>query len=289
MPFIIKYFFSFIFLCGIFSSSLAAFPKGDSLYVKGHYFEASVEYERQLFESTDNSAVYALRYKKALCYKKLRNFDRSVDELQSIFFANVTDSLFQRVFYELSLCYYLNGEPFKALGKIEEYFHRSTDSTTFQVFMPLKIRCLNETQQWDRAKENFDQYVKMQNFAPDKETEILEIVNALYSKPNLPRLRSAEKAENWSRFVPGAGQIYAGKTGEGVLNLLINSSIIAFAGHQFIHKYYITGYLAGLGFFNKTYHGGMKRAATLASQKNKELLIHFNSQVNSVILDNFDL
>lgn len=289
MPFIIKYFFSFIFLCGIFSNSIAAIPKGDSLYVKGRYFEASIEYERQLFESTDNSIVYSLRYKKALCYRKLLNFERSIDELQSIFFTNTTDSLFHRVFYELSLCYYLKGEPFKALGKIDEYFHRSTDSTTFQVFMPLKIRCLNETRQWTRAKESFDQYVKMQNFTPDKETEILEIVNTLYSKPNLPRLKSAGKAENWSRFIPGAGQIYAGKTGEGVLNFIINASIIAFAGHQFFHKYYVTGYLAGLGFFNKTYHGGMKRTAFLASEKNKELLIHFNSEVNSVILNNFDL
>jgi hypothetical protein len=47
--------------------------------------------------------------------------------------------------------------------------------------------------------------------------------------------------------------------------------------------------LAGLGFFNKTYHGGIKRAGVLASEKNKELITNFNQKVNGVILSDFEL
>ena len=83
--------------------------------------------------------------------------------------------------------------------------------------------------------------------------------------------------------------MYAGKDGEGIVNFLINASILTYAGFEIYNGFYITGYLAGLGFFNKTYHGGIKRAGVLATQKNKELMVDFNSRITSLILSNFEL
>jgi hypothetical protein len=258
--------------------------KADSLYLAAQYFEASIEYERLIFHAKDAQELNYSKYCKALCFKQMKDFARSVEELQTIYFTDANDSLFQRVCYEQSLCHYLNGEPAKALWKIDEYFRRSNDSTTFEVFLPIRLFSLNDTQRWDDAKSCFIQYIKMQDLSPEKQLKLIEKVDSLYAKKNRPKMRSAEKAENWSRFIPGAGQIYAGETGEGIINLLINSSILVFAGHQVLNRYYITGYLAGLGLFNKTYHGGMKRAATLASQKNEALLSDFNSKIRSMIV-----
>ncbi len=289
MPRTIKFFFSFIFLCGIFLSSKASGLKGDSLYASGQYFEASIEYERMIFKAESQANLYYFKYKKALCYKQLKNFNRALDELQSIYLPNSSDSLFQRVCYQQSLCFYLDGEPTKALWKIDEYFHRSADSASFRLFMPVKILCLNETMQWNEAKECFMRFIQMQNFKPEKEAEMQQVVNNIYKKKNLPHIKSIKKAENWSRFLPGSGQIYAGKTGEGIVNFLINASILAFSANQAYNGFYITGYLAGLGFFNKTYHGGIKRSGILASQKNKELIVNFNGEVNATIRSNFEL
>lgn len=289
MPNTIKFFFSFIFLCGIFLSSSAAVLKGDSLYATGRYFEASIEYERMIFNAESQADLYNYKYKKALCYKQLKNFDRALDELQPMFFPNADDSLYQQVCYEQSLCFYLNGEPAKAIWKIDEYFHRSGDTATYRLFMPVKLLCLNETLQWNEAKECFISFIQMQNFTPEKQTEMYQIVNTLYEKRNLPHIRSIKKAENWSRFIPGSGQIYGGKTGEGIVNFLINASVLAFSAHQAINGFYITGYLAGLGFFNKTYHGGIKRSGILATQRNKELIVNFNSEINATIRSNFEL
>lgn len=289
MPYTIKFFFSFIFLCGIFLSSKATGLKCDSLFASGQYFEASIEYERMIFNAENQANVYYYKYKKALCYKKLKNFDRALDVLQPMYFSNSNDSLFQRVCYEQSLCFYLNGEPAKALWKIDEYFYRNADTASYRIFMPVRLLCLNETLQWNKAHECFMRFIKMQHFAPEKEAEMQQMVNNLYKKRNIPHIKSIKKAENWSRFLPGSGQIYAGKTGEGIVNFLINSSILAFAAQQAYNGFYITGYLAGLGFFNKTYHGGIKRAGILVSQKNKELIVNFNSEINATILSNFEL
>lgn len=289
MQYTIRYFFSFIFLCVTFLNSKASPSKADSLYSRGLYFEASIEYERQIFCAKSNDSLHYFQFKKGLCYKQLKDFSKAIDEFQTTYFTNFSDSLYQQVCYQQSLCYYLNGEPSKALWKIDEYFHRNPDTASFHVFMPIRLFSLNDTKKWAEAKNCFAQYVKMQNFSPEKEHQMLEIVNSMYSKKNLPKIKSTEAAENWSRFIPGAGQIYAGETAEGLVNLLINASILSFAGYQLYYHYYITGYLVGLGFFNKTYHGGMKRAGILASQKNKERLANHNRKISSIIQENFNL
>ena len=289
MPYKIKFFFSFIFLCGIFLSSSALGLKGDSLYASGHYFDASIEYERMIFKTKSHTEMYYYKYKKALCYKQLRKYDLAIAELQPMYFPNPGDTLFQRVCYEQSLCFYLNGEPAKALWKIDDYFYRSTDTASHQILMPVRLLCLNETLQWSEAHECFLRFIKMQNFPPEEEAVMQQMVNNLYERSNLPHIKSIKKAENMSRFMPGSGQIYAGKTGEGIINFLINSSIIAFAAQQAYNGFYITGYLSGLGFFNKTYHGGIKRAGVLVSLKNKEQIASFNSRINATIRSNFVL
>ena len=236
-----------------------------------------------VFKAEDQANFKFFKYKKALCYKQLKNFNQAVEELQSIYILNRNDSMFQRVYYQESLCFYLNQEPTKALWKIDEYMNQNSDTASCRIFLPLKILCLNETSQWKEAQESFLRYLRMLNLTTEKHETMQTVVNELYQKKHLPHIRSIKKAENLSRFIPGAGQIYAGKTGEGIVNFLINASLLAFTAQQAINGFYITGYLAGLGFFNKTYHGGMRRSENLATWKNKELTVSFNSKVNELL------
>lgn len=287
MHYIIKYFFSFIFLCGISLISRSETSEADRLYESGNYFEASIEYERQIFYAQNQTDINLLKYKKALCYKKMGEYDRSLEELQPIFFLNQADTLYQYVSYEQALCNFLNGDAANALWKIDEYFHQSKDSASFQYFLPIKILALNETMKWEEAKNSFLQYIEMQNLTPEKQATMEQTINDLYDKKNLPKMKSVRKAENWSRFLPGSGQMYAGNVGEGAINFLINASVLTFAGIQAYNGFYLTGYLGGLGFLNKTYHGGIKRAGVLATQKSKTEMSNFNQEINAEIISNF--
>lgn len=229
-----------------------------------------------------------LKYKKALCYKQLNQFDRALNELQPIYFSNPGDSLYLPVCYEQSLCYYFVGEPARALWKIDEYLHRSNDSASLNYFASVKILCLNKLHRWEEAENVFLQYVKMQNFSNERKAAYTQIVTCLYDKKYRPRIKSEQKAENFSRFIPGSGQAYAGEFGEGVVNFLMNASVLVFSGYQIYNGFYITGYLAGLGFFNKTYHGGIRRAGVLAGEKNKKEVLEFNKQIVELIYSDFD-
>lgn len=283
MSYKIKFFFSFIFLCAIFFNCSAQGNKGDSLFVSGKYFEASIEYERLIFHSEYPDKLNFLKYKKALCYKQLKNFNQAIEELQTIYFPNFNDTLFQRVYYQQSLCLYLNQDPTKALWKIDEYLNIDSDTASLWIFLPLKILCLNEVFKWKESQDCFRQFIQVQKFTSEKSTEMIQIVNELYKKKNLPHIKSIKRAENWSRFIPGAGQIYAEKTGEGIANFLLNASILALSAQQALNGFYITGYLAGLGMFNKTYQGGIKRSGILASRKNKEQMVIFNCKISEII------
>lgn len=288
MPYTTKFFFSFIFLCATFLNSSEAVEKCDSLFFGNQYFEASIEYERMIFEAKSLDDINFFKYRKALCYKHMGQFEQMLKELQPIYFSNPADSLYRFVCYELSLCYYLKGDPARTLWKIDEYFYRSKDSLALQDFLPLKILALNATYQWDEAMNSLLQFVDNQSFPDEKDAELKMLVLNIYEKKNRPHIKSVQKAEDLSRFLPGLGQVYAGAGGEGVINLLINASILAFAGFQVYNGFYLTGYLAGFGFFNKTYHGGIKRAGILADQKNKDLVIRFNSKTASLILPNIE-
>jgi tetratricopeptide (TPR) repeat protein len=263
--------------------------KADSLFVSGQYFEASIEYERLIFSSANQNDLYHYKYKKGLCYKHLKYFDRAIEELQPIYFSDPKDSLYLFVNYELAVCYYLNREPKKAFWKIDEYMHRNPDTTTYKFFMPVRLLCLNETLQWSEAHKCLIRLVQMQDFSPEKEAEMLQVVNNLYLRKNLPHIKSGKKAENLSRFLPGLGQTYAGYAGEGIVNFLINTSLLAFSAQQFFNGFYITGYFAGLGLFNKTYHGGIKRSGILSARKNTEQLVHFNGRINQILRSDFNL
>jgi tetratricopeptide (TPR) repeat protein len=264
----------------------ASTGRADSLYFSGNYFEASIEYERLVFNSENQANVNFFRFKEALCYKKLLDFNRALEVLQTIYLQN-SDTLYQRVCYQQSLCHYLNGEPAKALWKIDDYLNRNPDTVSNNLFFPVKILCLNETFQWREAQACFLNYIQIQKFNLEKSTFLQNIVNDLYSKKKIPHIKSVKGAENWSRFLPGAGQIYSGYPGEGILNFTINVSILTFSAIQAINGFYITGYLAGLGFFNKTYQGGIKRSGILATRRSKELVTKFNSQINEIIRSNF--
>ncbi len=269
-------------------NSKALTAKSDSLYAEGDYFEASIEYERLIFQSENPSDINHYKYRKALCYKRLNRFDDALNELQTIYFSDPADSLYRLATYEQALCFYLNGQAARALWKIDEFFHRSADSVYFENFLPLKILCLNETLKWEEAKNSFFHYIHMQNYTAVKEKALKQMVSNLYGSKSLPHIKSIDKAENLSRFFPGLGQMYAGKTGEGIMNFLINASVLTFAGFQVYNGFYITGYLVGLGFFNKTYHGGIKRAGILTAQKNKEKTMAFRSEVIALILSNME-
>jgi hypothetical protein len=287
-----RFYIIFISLFGILSTSRGqsdSYSAAMRSFSEGSYFQASVEFEKVIFYSSDNVRIAQCKYYKALCYKEMNELKRALDELEAVNISKVPDSLFFLIRYEQTYCNLLSDEPEKAFWNINDLNSRFGDSLYFKERIPLEILCLNELRKWGEAVSLLNVYIDRMPVADSIKSKERFVVSELYRKKNLPKHKSSDKAENLSRFIPGSGQIYSGKVFEGSFNFLMNATLLGFSLYEFYTRCYFTGYVAGLTLFNKTYHGGMHRAAILAEEKNRKSMNEFNIKVSDQILDLIDV
>jgi hypothetical protein len=283
-----RFFLICTFLCVIFSTNRIiagdCFSNALRIFNEKKFFAASIEFERAIFYETDINKIALFKYYKSLCYKELGDNSKTLEELGSINLFNISDSLFFLIRYQQALSNYLANNPDQALWNIGELRFRIPDSSKILKIIPINILCLNATKKWDEAHILWNYFLENSGADSSSKASLKTEIDNLYRKRNLPRFHSPKKAENLSRFIPGAGQMYAGAVVEGSFNFLINASLLSFAAYEFYSEYYLTGYFIGLGLFNKTYHGGMHRANLLAEQKNREALNKFNLKNSSLMI-----
>ena len=284
----IRFFLICIFLCVILSTNRIFgsdyYSNALRIFSEGNFFVASIEFERAIFHEIDNNKIAKCKYYKSLCYKELGDKHRALEELSEINLFNLPDSLFFIIRYEQAVCNFLNDDPTQALWNLEEIKYRFSDSVKTVNILPLNILCLNSARNWDEAVNTWNYLLNHTGLEDSEKNYFKAKINNLYNKRKTPVLYSDKKAENLSRFIPGAGQMYCGAVFEGAFNLIMNASLLGYSFFEFYSKYYFTGYFVGLGIFNKTYQGGMHRAKLLADEKNMEGINKFNVETSSLLI-----
>jgi len=253
------------------------------IYSEGRYFEASIGFERAIFNENDSSRIDLYRYYKSLCYKRIADYDNALKELERIKIETKPDSLYLIFRYEQLLCSYLNQDLNQAMSLIDGIYKRFRDTISVLELLPLNILCLNACREWDNARTLWYYYIDNSVASDSAKNCFNQEVSRLYEMKNLPKFYSAGRAGNLSTFLPGSGQIYSGAVLEGSFNLIINMALLYYAVNQLTGKYYLTGYFIGLKLFNKFYSGGIRRAESLANNKNEEELRIFNIKNSSLI------
>jgi TM2 domain-containing membrane protein YozV len=138
----------------------------------------------------------------------------------------------------------------------------------------LKILSLNELGRWKEAGDAYHGFIAQRGpsaVPPD-----------LYQ--HVPRLKSAEKAQWLSQFIPGAGQLYAGRPGEAIFSLLVQGAGLWFAVVSFEQHYYISAWLIGAALFGAFHMGGVRRAEVLVQQSNRKKVLAFNEAVREQLV-----
>ena len=284
----LRYFLTCIFLLTLFSISRICasdyFSNALRIYSEGRFLEASIEFERAIYYESDTSRIAVSRYYKSLCYKELREYDRALEELGEVNLVSLPDSIFLVFSYEKVLCCYLNEDLNQALFNIDKVYQRFKDTLRILEFLPLNILCLNSCRQWNNAMILWNYYIDNSSLNDSVKISFRQEVNRLYDKKNVPGFYFADKAERLSTYLPGSGQIYCGALPEGLFNLSINGTLLYYAFSQLYNKFYFTGYFVGLKLFNKFYSGGIRRAKSLAVEKNEKGIKTFNLK-NSILMN----
>ncbi len=262
------------FLCGICSIGKGQVTAGDSLFSSGQYVAARVAYERVLFGTTEPDAVFAASMGKARCLKQQGLYASTVTFLNGQLQSNLPDSLLYRLRHEQILNAYLAGQFENTLSLVERLPYLHPNASPAPMLLAIRVLSLNELQRWPTADTAYH--------------ELAALVTADSTLPNpyraLPRLKSEKKAQWLSTFIPGAGQLYAGRPGEAVVSVLVQSAGLYFGITSFINGYYLSAWGVGAGLFGSFHAGGIRRAEVLVRQRNQQRANAFNAQLRERVI-----
>jgi tetratricopeptide (TPR) repeat protein len=275
------YFLMCIFLCGISSiNSLAQDSLPDSLFNSGAYENAALEYERILFLGSQFPAANNVIYKKAQCYKSLKQYKKAYLELARINYFVLPDSVRKLYKYESALLCYLNGDFEPALSELLGIL--TIDSIVNSPELDLLYSMTyNELHQWDSAYNYARKYLLAAQETSQLSGSLYQL-DLLYSRKGIPHLKKQKVADVLQMF-PGLGQAYAGSPGEGLINFLLNAGFLGFGAYQIWYGYYITGYFVGAIGLNKVYFGGHARTEYLLNRYNYRLMNQFRNKYLAII------
>ena len=99
----------------------------------------------------------------------------------------------------------------------------------------------------------------------------------------MPKIKN-EKVFEWISIVPGMGQMYVGKPGEGLMNIGLNLAAFSFGVVQILNGCYFTGYFVGTLSINKFYFGGRTRAKNLFKETNQVRLNAYHNRMKEQMI-----
>ena len=246
----------------------------DSLYRAGRYLDASIAYERILFESTDVHQQLTAVFGKTRCLKQQGLYDQAMTFLQNWQAYAFPDSNLAEIHYQQVLCTYLGGHFENVLSLVDRWLYVHGGNQPRPMLMVLKILSLNELGRWKEAADVYHVFVT--------ERGGTAAIPDLYQ--HIPRLKNAEKAQWLSQFIPGAGLFYAGRPGEALFSIMVQTAGIWFAVVSFQQHYYISAWLIGAALFGAFHLGGVRRSEVLVRQYNRKKMLAFNEAVREQLL-----
>nr|NQU90853.1 hypothetical protein [Bacteroidota bacterium] len=263
------------------------FYEADQLFAQRNYYEASISYERILFQNSPQTEIICKAVLgKVQCYKQISDFEGALHELQRINIYKIPDSFKSEFFYEIALCSYLTNNYESALYHLKEIdFRNNAELENFSNL--LYVMTYNQLQQWDSAKLCAIKYINGTYVTNNHIALLTETILELYSKESLPKLKNEKLARNMSMFCPGLGQCYSGYPLDGLLNLSLCTASFLLSVYFVQNGLFLTGAIGGLGLFIKFYFGGVNRAIYLSKKKNTERKRKFIKKINKILLQDY--
>ncbi len=279
MQWIKKYCLTCIFLSAIFLtngfSQEGIFDVPDSLTAAGQYRDARIELEKIFFFSNNQQVKTLALIRKAACFKAEHHFQEACETLNRIFPAHQPDSLLFEIKYEKALACYLNEDPGQATVELLSLQNLPVNNEQTARMTFLAALSYAGLQNWEESKKAASRFITLTVSEPQKLERIHSQIDSLFAEKNLPVILSEKKAKNLSSIIPGGGQFYAGKIGEGLFSLGLHAALAWFGISEFLDKFYVTGYTAGFGLLQRLYTGNLQRVQDLVKEANKNRIENF--------------
>ncbi|MBK7681436.1 MAG: hypothetical protein IPJ26_02705 [Bacteroidetes bacterium] len=256
----------------------------DSLFAIQQYDQASLMYERAIYERPGDALFFATTLlSKANCLKAQQKFEQIGSLLSRIDLSVLSDSLKQEIYFQKALGYYLSDNFELAEKNILPSFNLESFHTNTQLNSVLLYTfILDELGKWNQAHQVMSDYIQNNKmFTTENKIVLKQTLDSIYNPSLQPTLRSIKKAKTLSLIFPGLGQAYNGDYKKGILNLLLTGGSATFGVYNVLQANYITAATAGVYLFLYFYLGGANQSSYNVPTKNYIKKRKYNDQLKS--------
>ena len=248
----------------------AKLNEADSLFQAGNYFEASIGFER-IFFGTDNPEVKTMaNLRKAEAYKQMGEYARARNDLERSLMYGGNHVSRMEVLYQMAFCAYMESDFADANALVLQWKHLSGGEIEHRVML-LQALLLVEEWAWDELRSHLEAWLAFADQTQAQADTLLAGYDMLVTDLLPAREKSVHKARMLSTFIPGAGQVYAGEAGWGLLNATSQLAALGAFTWLAFNGFYLAGPIAGLGLFQSLYFGGINQAGELTQIHNTTL------------------
>ena len=257
----------FTFLSTIPLSTAAESTFADSLFQEGDYLNAAHEYKRLLFLHPDASESDFITFRVAASYQNAGKLKNAIDTYQLLIDTYPESSLVARCKNNISQCHILLGDSKQGLSSLKRFLEEYTESDLApRVHFTIGVLHIDK-REWTQAHQVWNDVSLAYPESP-----FAGVSNRLAQKvkdvENLPR-RSPTIAGALSVFVPGSGQVYTGRTVDG-LYAFISVAVLGSASFYYADRgrYEVAVPVGILGafFYGNSIYQGIQNARAFNGQ-----------------------
>lgn len=238
----------------------------EDAYAHRDYQRAQRLFQELLTQALDEEIKTFLRFREAECALELREFDAAEETFRRL--SSLADpEIAARARSMVGLIFYRRGEYLEA-RRVWGELVRTVEAVNLAAQMQYAVGwCSLRVGDLDQAQEDFQRVVFLfpESDSAQRAGEMLRRLSTLRAFPR----RSAQAARWLSTFLPGAGQVYAGRLGNGCVSFLLNALAAYALGRSLTKRHWVDAIFVGV-LGSRFYFGGRQNAARFAAEWNQQ-------------------
>ncbi len=272
-----------IFLCVLpipVSAQVSDFA--DSLFQEGDYLNAAHEYKRILFLHPNLPRIDFVAFRVAASYQNAGQLEKAISAYKFLIDTYPNSSLVERATNNIAQCHILLGDREQGIAALENFLtkHKRSDLSPLAHFTIGMLHI--DKSEWTEAGRVWNEVFSAYPDSPFAKISA-RLARMVNNVDTLPR-RSPTVAGVLSALMPGSGQIYSGKTVDG-LYAFMSVAVLGSASVYYIseERYEVAVPVAVLGavFYGNSIYRGIRAAETFNLQHEQR----FRNQIQQEIRD----
>ena len=272
-----------IFLYAFPMSVSAQVPDfADSLFQEGDYLNAAHEYKRILFLHPNLPRIDFVAFRVAASYQNAGQLEKAIPAYQFLIDTYPNSSLVERATNNIAQCHILLGHRERGITSLENFLskHKRSDLAPLAHFTIGMLHI--DKSEWIEAGRVWNDVFSTYPDSPFAKVSA-RLARIVKNVDTLPH-RSPTVAGVLSAVVPGSGQVYSGKTVDGLyafMSVAVLGSASVYYTREERYEVAVPVAVLGVFFYGNSIYQGIRAARTFNLQHEER----FRSQIQHEIRD----